>query len=418
MRVLMLAPGSRGDATPAASLGARLRAAGHDVVLVADARFAELAQDAGCAFRPIPADLPEPEAGPDGAPRSGRSALRALLRKLADYFELTATAALAAAADADAVLANAAAPFGRDIAEGIGATAIGTYLQPLEPSAAYPPVLIPVRSLGGLGNRLAGTAVQSFPAPYDAACARIRRELGLSARSRRPTDRRYRRAGWPVHHGISSVVLPRPGDWRAGLHLDGYWWPLRPPGWVPAADLTAFLAAGTAPVVIDFGSTITRPAVREAAIAAARQAGQRVIVQSAAGPGGGQPAAPAGDDQVLRAGFVPHDWLLPQATAVIHHAGAGTTAAALRAAVPSVTVPGHTDQPFWGGRVAALGAGAPPVRAAAATPDRLAAALAVALSPTCRDGARQVAVRLAGEDGGAGVLAELDRRAVRGTAGG
>lgn len=417
MRVLMIAPGSRGDAAAAASLGARVRAAGHEPVLVADARFAALAGDAGCLFCPVPATLPQPAAGADGAPGRGRAALRTLLRDLAEYFELTATAALEAAPGAGAVLVNAAAPFGRDIAEGTGVPAIGMYLQPMEPSAAYPSVLTASRSIGGPGNRLAGAAAQSFPAPYDAACARLRRELGLPARSRRATDRTYRRADWPVHHGISAVVLPRPRDWRAGLHLDGYWWPLRPEGWAPAADLAAFLAAGPPPVVIGFGSNVAWPAVTEAAITAARQAGQRVIAVSEAEPGAAEAAGPAGDDQVLRTGFVPHDWLLPQARAVIHHAGAGTTAAALRAGIPAVTVPRFTDQPLWASRVAALGAGAPPVRAAAATPDRLSAALAVALGPACRDGARQVAARLAGTDGAAGVLDELDRVAVRGARG-
>ena len=60
-------------------------------------------------------------------------------------------------------------------------------------------------------------------------------------------------------------------------------------------------------------------------------------------------------------GDVPHEWLFPRMAAVIHHAGAGTTAAGLRAGVPAVSVPKIGDQPFWAARLAALGTGPPPI---------------------------------------------------------
>ena len=58
---------------------------------------------------------------------------------------------------------------------------------------------------------------------------------------------------------------------------------------------------------------------------------------------------------------VPHDWLFERVTAVVHHGGAGTTAAGLRAGKPTVICPFMGDQPFWGRRVVALGVGAGPV---------------------------------------------------------
>ena len=54
--------------------------------------------------------------------------------------------------------------------------------------------------------------------------------------------------------------------------------------------------------------------------------------------------------------YAPHHWLFPRMAAVVHHGGAGTTAAGLRAGLPSVIVPVMSDQPFWGQRVYALGA--------------------------------------------------------------
>jgi UDP:flavonoid glycosyltransferase YjiC (YdhE family) len=103
---------------------------------------------------------------------------------------------------------------------------------------------------------------------------------------------------------------------------------------------------------------------------------------------------------VLRVGDVPHSLLLPRAAAVVHHAGAGISAAALRAGVPSVPVPVHTDQPFWGRRLAALGAGTAPLPAKGLRQDALVAAITTArTSEHLRAGAEAVAEALRTEDG-------------------
>ena len=403
MRVLMLAPGTTGDVAAAAGLGARLREAGHDVTIVADAPYAQLAADAGCAFCPVAADLRELVAASATGPRHRAPCrLRTLLGEMARYFGPAATAALQAAPGADAVLVNAVAPYGSDIAEGLRIPSIGAFLQPMEPSASYPPLTMGVRNLGDLGNRLAGALAQVMPASYDAACAQVRKELGLPTESRRAAQRRRRRDDQPVHHGISQAVLPRPRDWRPGLHLDGYWWPVRAPGWTPPADVVSFLAGGPPPVVITFGSTPDSQAAAQVAVTGARQAGLRVILQDPATKGSD------GDGDVLHTGHIPHEWLLPQAAAVVHHAGAGTTAAGLRAGIPAVAVPLATDQPFWAARLAALGAAPAPVRRSRMTVGRLAAAITAATAnPDYRASAERVASQLAREDGAAGMLTEL-----------
>ena len=56
-------------------------------------------------------------------------------------------------------------------------------------------------------------------------------------------------------------------------------------------------------------------------------------------------------DRILAVGDLPHDWLLPQVAAVVHHARAGTTGAGLRAGVPAAAVPVLADQPFWAHRL-------------------------------------------------------------------
>ena len=96
--------------------------------------------------------------------------------------------------------------------------------------------------------------------------------------------------------------------------------------------------------------------------------------------------------------------------AVAHHGGAGTTAAGLRAGVPSVIIPFFADQPFWGQRVAALGVGPAPVPRRKLTAKRLAAALdAVTANPQMRYKAVEVAEALRGEDGVGAAVAVVEQ---------
>jgi vancomycin aglycone glucosyltransferase len=120
------------------------------------------------------------------------------------------------------------------------------------------------------------------------------------------------------------------------------------------ADLEAFLEQGEPPIFVGFGSM---PAAGDAAhrlIAAARAAGRRIIVSK------GWAELELVDDapDCIAVGDVSHDVLFPRVAAVVHHGGAGTTAAAARAGVPQVITPMFGDQFYWASRIVDLGAGA------------------------------------------------------------
>ena len=133
--------------------------------------------------------------------------------------------------------------------------------------------------------------------------------------------------------------------------------------------------------------------------AAVERAGVRAVVQS-----GWAELETAGDD-ILLVGDLPHDWLFPRTAAVVHHAGAGTTAAGLRAGVPAVPVPFLVDQPFWADRLHRLGVAPQPLPLHELTADTLAEALRACLDPSIyRDRATELAHRIRGEDGAAAVL--------------
>jgi UDP:flavonoid glycosyltransferase YjiC (YdhE family) len=78
---------------------------------------------------------------------------------------------------------------------------------------------------------------------------------------------------------------------------------------------------------------------------------------------------------------VAHNWLYPQVAAVVHHGGAGTTAAGLRAGKPTLCVPYISlDQGFWGWRIADLGVGLPPIPSNRLTAENLAEAITTLVS--------------------------------------
>jgi UDP:flavonoid glycosyltransferase YjiC (YdhE family) len=141
--------------------------------------------------------------------------------------------------------------------------------------------------------------------------------------------------------------------------------------------------------------------------AAVRRAGVRAVVQAGwAGLSGGD--VDGHGDDVLSVGDVPHDWLFPRTAAVVHHAGAGTTGAGLRAGVPAVAVPVLTDQPFWASRLHRLGVAPPPLPLPDLTAESLAAAITTCVcEPALRRRAAGLARRVAAEDGAGRVLAHV-----------
>lgn len=207
-------------------------------------------------------------------------------------------------------------------------------------------------------------------------------------------------------HPISPHVLPRPADWPPHLHLVGYWFLGPPPGWSPPESLVRFLEAGEPPVYVGFGSMPNQDprATFDLIVRALKVSGQRGVIY---GGWGGLAGETAGDRALVIEG-VPHEWLFPRMKAVVHHGGAGTTAAGLRAGVPNVVVPFFGDQPFWGWRVAALGAGPAPIPLGSLTAERLAAAIERAMTdPAMRGRASEIGARLRAENGVANTVVEL-----------
>ncbi|MFF9091014.1 glycosyltransferase [Streptomyces sp. NPDC014991] len=365
MRILIATAGSRGDVAPYTGLGAELCRAGYDVALATTDTFAPLVRDAGLEFRSLPADT---------RVRGGVTGKRELMHTAAAFItELGQGFADVMDDRTDLLLlSTTTAPLGWHLTEATGIPSLGVYLQPTAPTGDFPPMVTGSRSLGRLANRATGCfALRMADRVYEQAVAALRHRLELPPASPSEIRRRQEQANWPILHGFSTVLVPRPSDWRSGLDVVGNWWPHHDAAERLPTDLEDFLRAGSRPVLIGFGSMAAGDGERlsEIAVRALRRAGLRGILQA------GSAGLAADGDDVLTIGDVPHALLFPRLAAVVHHGGAGTSAAALRAGVPAVTVPVTADQPFWAGRLAALGAATDPIPFRSLTAERLADSL-------------------------------------------
>lgn len=403
--IAIAAVGSRGDVAPMTGLGVAFRRAGHRVVVAAYAPFRDLVTRCGLEFRELPgspgdvdgADVKPLKAlaeflAPSGIRAMGQSVLDALRDEPADAYLLSPFSEFA----------------GHPLAEARGVPSIGVRLQPLSATAANPPAIMGGWSAGTLGNRLASdTGAWFLDRLYGGVVGGFRRQLGLNAASPRSLRRARTRAKWPVLYGYSPTIAPRPGDWRPGLDVVGYWWPEHAADWRPSDVLADFLASGPPPVFIGLGSTMNSAAQAErmsaVVVEALRRARMRGVVQA-----GWAGLDVAGDD-VITVGDVPYDWLFPRMAAVAHHCGAGTTASGLRAGVPMIAMPGLGDQPFWARRLHHLGASAATIPQRRLNADRLARAIRIAMrDKSIRETSEDLSSRIAEEDGAGRALATVE----------
>lgn len=305
------------------------------------------------------------------------------------------------------LLSTTTAPLGWHLIEATGTPSIGVYLQPTAPTGDFPPAVTGSRSLGRLANRATGRfALRMADRVYKQALAQLRQRLALPAASPAEVRRRQDRANRPILHGFSTALVPRPSDWRSGLEVVGNWWPHHDASQRLPAELEDFLGAGPPPVFIGFGSMASGDGERlsEIAVRALRRAGLRGVLQA------GSAGLAADGDDVLTIGDVPHALLFPRLAAVVHHAGGGASAAALRAGVPVVTVPEIADQPFWAMRLAALGAATDPIPFRSLTTERLADSLdRVAKQRAHNRAAARAAKHLAAENGAGQTLKTIQQ---------
>jgi sterol 3beta-glucosyltransferase len=408
-RITLLTYGTRGDVEPYLALAAGLNQRGFQARLAGPARFDELAGQYGVEFTPL-AGSPE-QLSRDLVTQAGGHWWRIL--PVMTRFILPLARSVFQAADeacrgADLILHSfLMTATGQLIAHLRGVPQISAQIFPVFcPTAHFPsPGMTPQRSSSAVLNRMTHWLTNQvyFSGGRLLYAMAPRGQNDLPRPGRWMDDPGYGRKV-PILFAYSPSVLPKPPDWGPLAHVTGYW-PLDPPphedcspGFTPPPDLERFIDSGPPPVYIGFGSMIPGNPARltRTVLQAVAASGQRAVLAA----GWGALEHTNLPQNVFALQSIAHTWLLPRLAGAVHHGGAGTTGACLRAGIPQVIVPFTADQPFWAQRMHALGVAPAPIPLTHLNSEKLAKAIPlITTSPDLRSKAAALGGQVRAEDG-------------------
>jgi sterol 3beta-glucosyltransferase len=409
MHITIVGYGTWGDVLPSLALGLGLKQAGFGVQLMITRDFEPWARDRGLDIVPLSVDkrLAMRQVSSETHPLS---ILLGIRRSIAPGLRSIGHQLLAIADQTDVLLVNEWLLLAASgIAQAHNLRLIHMVQQPAIATAALPIATLPAwpawAPFESVYNRLSYPIAHTLRwLTYAWEQNEIRRtQLGLPSLSPSGFEALIRRT--PSVTLVSEHIVPRPPDWHEWHHLTGFVF-YDDDKFQPPSPLKSFIESGPPPVYIGFGSMHDRMAgmTTQLILDALDRGQQRAIIHRGwAGLGVGELP-----DDVFPVDYVPHGWLFPRMAAIVHHAGAGTSAAALRAGVPSVPVPHSGDQAFWARVLYARGAATRPLPRSRLRSDRLASRIALAVSDRgLRSGTSALGVAIRAEDGVGGAVAAI-----------
>ena len=399
MRITILTYGSRGDVQPFLPLSLRLMDEGHSVRLAAPFRFKSSIEEHGIDFVPLAGD---PEDLSRRLNNVGHNFVKLLHELMNHAVEIGADVwhqSEAACQDADLILHTFThAVGGHTLAREKNIPDIHIQTFPMfTPTGDYPNITMP-HGMPRLLNRFTHKFSSKITWwTYRIGFECVRRRAGF------PKRQLY----WPFDHdpfchrtpilcAWSPNVLPASNDWPPRVHVNGYYFFSRNNSYRPPAELLSFLQEAESPVCVSLGSMVNRDQEKIDHImrGSLKKTRNRGIIVS--GWGGVKKSS---SKSLLYLEAVSHDWLLPRCKIVIHHGGAGTTAARLGAGIPNIVVPFMADQPFWGERVHSIDAGPKPILVKNLSLETLTCSIAEAEDESIRKPAQAVGQKIRNEDG-------------------
>ncbi len=399
MNITILTYGSRGDVQPFLPLSVKLISRGHSVKLAAPSRFQNFIEEHGITFVPLPGDpataiLRINDAGNNIFKMISEGWTHAL-QVGPDVFRQTSEACK----DADLIIhAFSHTVDGHTRAREMNIPDIHVQTFPMyAPTGDYPSVVLPDLKIRKLNyfTHLAGQKIIWWLSLF--GFDQIRRRTGLPKRKLYfPFDKDPLRLPTPILCAWSPGILPPSKEWSTNVHVMGYFFSDESKDYHPPPELQSFLDAGDPPICVSFGSMVNRDAEKLDSIIrdALAKTNNRGIILSGWGS-----AHKTSLNDLLYLESAPHDWLLPRCSMLIHHGGAGTVAAGLRAGIPQVIVPFMTDQPFWARRVHAVGAAPKPIKVKDLSVDRLIRGIVEANGDVIRNHAQALGREIKSEAG-------------------
>nr|XP_043612642.1 sterol 3-beta-glucosyltransferase UGT80A2-like [Erigeron canadensis] len=420
LQIVMLIVGTRGDVQPFVAIGKRLQEYGHRVRLATHSNFKEFVKSSGLEFFPLGGD-PKVLAGymvkNKGFLPSDPSEIQIQRSQIKDIVFSLLPACIDDDPDTDipfnvdAIIANPPAYGHTHVAEALKVPLHIFFTMPWTPTSEFPHPLSRVRQ--PVANRLSYQIVDALIYmgmrdilnEFRKKKLKLRPETYLSASYSSPQDLPYGYI-WSPH------LVPKPKDWGPHIDVVGFCFLDLASSYVPSDSLVKWLENGKKPIYIGFGSLPVQDpdGMTEIIVKALEITGQRGIINKG---WGGLGNLAKSKDSVYLLDNVPHDWLFLQCAAVVHHGGAGTTAAGLKAACPTTVVPFFGDQPFWGRQVHARGVGPPPIPIEEFSLKKLVSAIQFMLKPEVKVSATELAKAMADEDGVKGAVEAFHKHFTR-----
>ncbi|XP_049391975.1 sterol 3-beta-glucosyltransferase UGT80A2-like [Solanum stenotomum] len=411
LQIVMLIVGTRGDVQPFVAIGKKLQENGHRVRLATHANFKEFVLGAGLEFYPLGGDpkvLAAYMVKNKGFLPSGPSEIFIQRNQIKDIvFSL-----LPACVDPDpesnvpfkvnAIIANPPAYGHTHVAEALQVPLHLFFTMPWTPTSEFPHPLSRVKQ--SVANRLSYQVVDGliWLGIRDVINDFRKKKLMLRRLTYLSNSNSYH-SDVPFGYIWSPHLVPKPKDWGPKIDVVGFCFLDLASNYEPPESLVKWLEDGEKPIYIGFGSLpVQEPEkMTEIIVQALEITGQRGIINRG---WGGLGSLKEPKDFVYLLDNCPHDWLFLQCAAVVHHGGAGTTAAGLKAACPTTVVPFFGDQQFWGERVHARGVGPAPIPVDEFSLEKLVAAIRFMLDPKVKECAVELAKAMEHEDGVTGAV--------------
>ncbi|KAE8390433.1 UDP-glucose,sterol transferase [Aspergillus alliaceus] len=427
LNIVLQVVGSRGDLQPFLALGLALQQSGHRVRVATHPVFQTFVQDIGLEFFSIggdPLDLmsyvvknsglvPNAKSILEGSVNENRRIVREILEgcwrscfETGDGLQCSNKAESSQAKPfvANAIIANPPSFAHIHCAEKMGVPLQFMFTMPWSPTRELPHPFTNIKSSSveeNAANYVSYYLVEllTWQGLGSTINAFRQKTLGLdpidiaSALALIPRLRIHSTYCW------SPSLLSKPRDWESHLTVSGFCFLPLVTGYTPSHDLNTFLDSGPPPIYIGFGSIVVDDpkALTEMVLDAIRLTGVRAVISTGWGTLLEEKHVPR--ESVIYIKDCPHDWIFRRVSCVVHHGGAGTTAAALVAGKPSVIIPFFGDQFFWGNTIANAGAGPKPIHFENLSAASLAAAIQTALQPGMLTAAQVLQDKICREDG-------------------
>ncbi|CAI9763949.1 unnamed protein product [Fraxinus pennsylvanica] len=406
LNIAVLVVGTRGDVQPFLAVARRLQEYGHRVRLATHANFREFVKSAGVYFYPLGGD-PRVLAGymarNKGLIPSAPGEISVQRKQIKAIIESLLPACTEPDVEngepfrAQAIIANPPAYGHAHVAESLGVPLHIFFTMPWTPTYAFPHPFARVPQSAGywlsyiLVDLLIWWGIRGYINDFRKKNLKLPPIAYFSTYHGSISH-------LPTGYMWSSHVVSKPEDWGPQVDVVGYCFLNLGSKYQPPEEFIQWIQKGPEPIYIGFGSMPLEDSKKttDIILEALKNTGQRGIIDRGWGDLGDHTEIP---DNVFLLVDCPHDWLFPQCSAVVHHGGAGTTAAGLKAGCPTTIVPFFGDQFFWGERILQRGLGPTPIPISQLSVDTLSEAIKFMLQPEVKSQAMEIAVLIENEDG-------------------